>query len=940
MMLSAGPLIQHRSLDIDAEPDVPTYYVTTTRDYAPGTEQRIEGSLRAAIEWANGREGLDRIVFDLADDDAGHRYYKNDGGLDSNGKPVKNGTLTLANATHTTLADEDILDKDADHATSWWRIQTKATLAIADAVIIDGYSQDGARKNTSATEIDAVLRIEIDGSLAGGASGLDVSADGSTIQGLSVHSFRGRSSIVISGSENQIAGNFIGTDVSGTLAPSGLPNLGPAGRVGSYGVQIVGASNNWIGTNGDGVDDLTERNLISAFDWGVVLRTTSHNIIAGNFIGTDRTGSKALANWTGIGSLLDSHSNQIGTTFEDAGNEVQRNIISGNRSGIYLGAGGIDNAAINTVVAGNYIGLDVDGAKLGNSHLGVAVMMGAHDNTIGRNTIAYNGTHGQPGGGVVVVDLRAHVEGNRILENSIHSNEGLGIDLLGPGITWGITTNDASRAGLRPNNFQEYPELTSAMRSGNSTTVFGTLTSAPGATFVIELFANNVANQADAEGEIFIGSTTVTTDAEGVAQFDVTLDRDVTAGQFVTATATSVRNAEEVDALSVDGNGRQLLWDTSEFSTAIQVEESPNQRPVADAGDLYTIDEGSSLRLKASGSSDPDGDSLTFSWDVNGDGVFDDATGETPTLTWAQLTELGIDDDRQGIQVTVRVDDGNGGTADASALLKVENVAPVIAGFESTASSCSGHDGQEVSVFATFTDAGLLDTHTATVNWGDGTVTSGVVVEADGSGSVAAEHSYASGGIYTVTLTLEDDDLGADVATTAAVITGAGVNDGVLQIVGTDGKDRVTVNQQGNGLLKVHANFFEGKPFRTFDSAEIQAIQIVLCDGDDLASIAGNIDIPATINGGAGNDHLRGGRGDDVLIGGTGNDKLFGGRGHDLLDGGDGRDTLFRSSGKDRLRGSGRDVVVDTFAGEADQTSALDAVMAAWNDGFIPGTPD
>ncbi len=911
MMLSADPLIEHSSLNIGGEPDVPTYYVTTTEDYAPA-EQPIDGSLRAAIEWANDHEGLDRIAFKLADDDAGHRYYQN----------------------------------DADHATSWWRIQPVATLTITDAVIIDGYSQDGARKNTSATEIDAVLRIEIDGSLTRNAAGFDVTADGSTIQGLAVHSFRGPSSIVISGSGNHIAGNFIGTDVSGMHAPGGLPNLGPAGRVGAYGVQIVGASNNFIGTDGDGVDDLAERNLISAFDWGVVLRGASHNIIAGNLIGTDRTGSNSLANWTGIGSLLGSHSNQIGMSFDGAanhgaGNQVQRNIISGNRSGIYLGAGGIDNAAINTVVAGNYIGPDVHGDKLGNSFVGVAVMMGAHDNTVGRNTIAYNGI-----AGVAVVDLRAHVEGNRILENSIHSNAGLGIDLVAPGIQWGRTGNEVSRDGLRPNNFQKYPDLESAMRSGTTTTVSGRLTSTPGATFVIEVFANNVDNKADAEGEIFVGSTTVTTDEQGVAQFDVTLDQDVTVGQFITATATSLRNADEVDAMSADGNGRQLLWDTSEFSIAIQVEESPNQVPVADAGGPYTIDEGSSLQLDASGSHDPDGDPLTFSWDLNGDGDFGDATGMTPTLTWAELAELGIDDDRQGIQVTVRVDDGNGGTDDGSALLNVENVAPGITGFQSTALSCGGHGGKEVSVSATFTDAGLLDTHTATVDWGDGTVTSGVVVEADGSGSVAAQHAYASGGIYTVTMTLEDDDLGTDAATATAVISGAGVHDGVLQIVGTHGRDHVTVNQQGNGLLKVHASFFDGKRSRTFDAAEIQAIQIVLCDGDDHATIAGNIDTPTTIDGGAGNDHLRGGRGDDLLLGGPGNDKLFGGRGHDLLFGGDGndllhggggRDTLLRSSGNDRLLSSRRDLVVDGLAAETDQSAALDALMSVWNDGFMPG---
>ena len=84
--------------------------------------------------------------------------------------------------------------------------------------------------------------------------------------------------------------------------------------------------------------------------------------------------------------------------------------------------------------------------------------------------------------------------------------------------------------------------------------------------------------------------------------------------------------------------------------------------PQADPGDPYIIHEGQSLTLSAGDSASPQGLGLSYSWDVNGDGIFGDATGVSPTLTWAQLQALGIQASATPYAVQVQINDGYGGT--------------------------------------------------------------------------------------------------------------------------------------------------------------------------------------------------------------------------------------------------------------------------------------
>ncbi|KAA5538993.1 S8 family serine peptidase [Roseiconus nitratireducens] len=224
-------------------------------------------------------------------------------------------------------------------------------------------------------------------------------------------------------------------------------------------------------------------------------------------------------------------------------------------------------------------------------------------------------------------------------------------------------------------------------------------------------------------------------------------------------------------------------------------------------------------------------------------------------------------------------------------------------------------EGDPVLVEALFTDLNLDDTHTAIVDWGDGTAAEPAeVVQQRGGGTVLAQHAYPFGGIYSVTVTVFDQDGLADSIQTQAVVSGAGIQDGQLQVIGTDQRDVVQLNLVGgrnNQSVRLNSKFLSGDRFREFDVADIGSILVMLGDGDDHFVTAGNIAIDTVVIGGAGNDLIRTGKGNDILLGGLGNDQLFGGGGLDLLIGGAGQDELAGNQDDDLLAGDIFDVDAD-----------------------------
>jgi CSLREA domain-containing protein len=347
-------------------------------------------------------------------------------------------------------------------------------------------------------------------------------------------------------------------------------------------------------------------------DRGIELRTGGANVIEGNYIGTDATGTVQLGNGYGVEIRLGSNGNTIGGTTPGA-----RNLLSGSLSqdGVYIREAGTNSNTIQ----GNFIGTDVTGtADLGNNDRGVHIDNGASFNTIGgivpeaRNIISGNdsdgihvadfsalGTTGNviqgnyigtdvtgalplkndqhgvhlgnvtntsiggsaDGAGNVIAHNQARgiyigptaLTGNSFLRNSIHSNGGLGIDLNGDG----VTSNDEDDLDLGPNDLLNWPYIYRISESGGTLTVDFSL-DVPAGFYRIEFFKNpsGADPSGNGEGEVYASSRTLTHGGLGYESFNHSFPGVI--GEIVTATAT----------FCTDGATCSTFGNTSEFGRA------------------------------------------------------------------------------------------------------------------------------------------------------------------------------------------------------------------------------------------------------------------------------------------------------------------------------------------------------------------------------------
>ena len=148
------------------------------------------------------------------------------------------------------------------------------------------------------------------------------------------------------------------------------------------------------------------------------------------------------------------------------------------------------------------------------------------------------------------------------------------------------------------------------------------------------------------------------------AHGSVTLDAS---GRFVYQPTENYHGADRFTYRAFDGT---LFSNLATVSFTIAAANDP---PTANAGVPYQIEEGMGVTLNAGESRDVDGDSLTYAWDLDDDGQFDDAVGVTPTISWNTLVTLGLGSSPSTHTIALRVRDSHNAQAVAATTLTIVN---------------------------------------------------------------------------------------------------------------------------------------------------------------------------------------------------------------------------------------------------------------------------
>ena len=331
---------------------------------------------------------------------------------------------------------------------------------------------------------------------------------------------------------NKVEGNYIGTDISGTV------DLGN----GLDGVYISVGANNTIGGTDSGAG-----NLISGNDNdGIEIRSSGadENTVLGNLIGTNANGTVALGNaFVGLKILNGAQDNVVGGTASGA-----RNIISGNGTGVQI----FGSSTTGNSLVGNYIGTNASGTAAVGNNTGVLIQ-DTPNNTVGGSTAAArNVIAGNTANGIRV--FQSNASGNKIQGNYIGTDASGNAALANA--NYGIQIEDAPSNTIGGVNAGEGNVI-----SGNT---FG------GIAIVLANSTGNVI-QGNLIGTNAGGTSALGNGLQGVYVF-VSAGADNTIGGTTTGAANTIANNGD-DGVRIDGStGHAILGNSIHSNTGLGID--------------------------------------------------------------------------------------------------------------------------------------------------------------------------------------------------------------------------------------------------------------------------------------------------------------------------------------------------------------------------------
>lgn len=225
-------------------------------------------------------------------------------------------------------------------------------------------------------------------------------------------------------------------------------------------------------------------------------------------------------------------------------------------------------------------------------------------------------------------------------------------------------------------------------------------------------------------------------------------------GTWFWSLETDDNGSGTVDVQADDGEHAVAL-DSFEWSAA-------NVAPTATFGNDGPVDEGSPATVTFSEQYDPSSADTNAGFhyafacdngDLSGATYADGGTDETVQCTFY---------DNRTYTVKARIMDKDDGYTEYTTDVEVDNVAPTITGITTGSAAICGTNN---TITVAFTDPGIYDTWSASIDWGDGNIET-ISNVTTGFG---ASHLYFHAGVYTVTVTVTDDDGGVSAPYTASV---------------------------------------------------------------------------------------------------------------------------------------------------------------------------